>query len=670
MCGFCGVLDPDLPAADQLGAAVTAMTETLVHRGPDDAGLWLDASAGIALGHRRLSILDLSPLGHQPMVSHSGRYLLAFNGEIYNHAELRRDLGESLPWRGHSDTEVLLAAIEHWGLASTLTRLNGMFAFALWDRQSRRLGLARDRLGEKPLYYGWNRGRLLFGSELKALVAHPGWQGALDRDALAAYLRLCYVPAPHSIYRGIRKLEPGTFATLEPGQREPRVEVYWSARAAVERGLADPFAGSQAEALETLEHLLMDAVDLRMHADVPLGAFLSGGIDSTTVVALMQAQSPRPVRTFSIGFHEAGFNEAEDARRVAAHLKTDHTELYVTARDGLATIPSLPSHWDEPFADSSQIPTLLVSQMARRDVTVCLSGDGGDELFGGYSRYLWTRDTWRRIGWVPLRMRRALAAAVTGISTRTWDRLLSPLTAVLPGPLRIANPGDRLHKAIDVLTGDSPEALYLRMVSHWKDPAALVIGAREPLTVLTDPLRRAQTPSITESMMYMDSVLYLPDDILVKVDRASMAFGLEARVPLLDHRVYELAWSLPLAWKVQGGLGKLPLRRILARHVPPALIDRPKMGFGIPLAEWLRGPLRDWAEHLLDAARLRADGLLRDEPIRALWAEHLTGRRNWAYYLWDVLMFQAWLDTNRAHLSKGLEPSWDQTHGGSPSSSR
>ncbi len=656
MCGFCGVIEPGAAAEPALRQALERMNQTLLHRGPDDGGLWLDAAAGVGLGHRRLAILDLSPLGHQPMASPDGRYVLAYNGEIYNYQALRRAIGDDYPWRGHSDTEVLLAWLSRRGTAATLTECNGMFAFALWDRQARRLTLARDRLGEKPLYYGYNRGRFLFGSELKAITAHPGWQGELDRDALAAYLRLSYVPAPHCIYRGIRKLAPGTYATLTPGQEEPTLHTYWSARAAAEQGLAAPFQGPEAEAVGALERLLMDAVGLRMRADVPLGAFLSGGIDSSTVVALMQAQSQRPVRTFTIGFHEAGFNEAEDARRVAAHLGTDHTELYVTAQDGLATIPSLARLWDEPFADPSQIPTLLVSEMARRAVTVCLSGDGGDELFGGYSRYLWTRDTWRRIGWVPLALRRAAAAAVTGIGTGTWDRLLAPFARFLPGPLAIANPGDRVHKAIDILTGDSPESLYLRMVSHWKDPAALVIGATEPSSVLTDPARRARTPSITESMMYMDSVLYLPDDILVKLDRASMGVSLESRVPLLDHRVYEFAWSLPLAWKVRGRRGKLPLRRILARHVPPALFERPKMGFGVPLAHWLRGPLRDWAEDLLAAERLTRDGILRPAPIRVRWAEHLAGRRDWSYYLWDLLMFQAWLDLARSGGALGARP--------------
>lgn len=648
MCGFAGVIETAGCSKPGLESAIQRMTDSLSHRGPDDSGLWIDPEAGVALGHRRLSILDLSHLGHQPMISPCGRYVLAFNGEIYNHLDLRRGFGAGHPWRGHSDTEVLLALLARYGAEATLTRLNGMFAFALWDREERRLTLARDRLGEKPLYYGFNRGRFLFGSELKALVVHPHWQGELDRNALASYLRLSYVPAPHSIYRGIAKLLPGTYASLLAGQRELEVRDYWSARVAVERGLREPFRGGEHEAVDALDRLLRDAVARRMQADVPLGAFLSGGIDSTTVVALMQAQSERPVRTFSIGFHEDGFDEAQHAKQVARHLGTEHTELYLTGQNCLDTIPRLPELWDEPFADPSQIPTLLVSEMARRSVTVCLSGDGGDELFGGYSRYLWTRDTWARLGPVPLGLRRAVARAVTGLSPRSWNRLLAPFRSLLPEPLAIANPGDRLHKAIDVLTGDSPEALYLRMISHWKDPSAVVIGGREPQTVLTDPGQRPHTGTITESMMFMDSVLYLPDDILVKVDRASMGVSLEARVPLLDHRVYELAWSFPLAWKVKGQVGKRPLRSIVERYVPGRLLDRPKMGFGVPLEDWLRAPLRDWAEDLLSVERLSRDGVLEPAPVREKWSEHLSGRRNWSYYLWDVLMFQAWLDRSRS----------------------
>lgn len=647
MCGICGIVDSRDPAEEALRSAVARMTSALSQRGPDDFGLWTEPAIGIALGHRRLSILDLSPQGHQPMVSPCGRFVVVFNGEIYNHRPLRERFGDAYPWRGHSDTEVLLALLVRHGVEGALRQLNGMFAFALWDRAERKLTLARDRLGEKPLYYGWNRGRFLFGSELKALTAHPRWRGELDRDALASYLRLSYVPAPYSIYRGISKLSPGTYATLSVGRREPEVRCYWSARDALEQGLSDPFQGSEREAVDALEALLRDAVALRMHADVPLGAFLSGGIDSTTVVALMQAQSAPPVRTFSIGFHEDGFDEARHAKQVARHLGTDHTELYVTGRHCLDAIPRLPTLWDEPFADASQIPTLLVCEMARRSVTVCLSGDGGDELFGGYSRYLWTRDTWARVGPIPLGLRNGLAWAVTRLSPGVWDRLLGPFRSLLPGPLAIANPGERLHKAIDVLTGDSPEALYLRMLSHWRSPDQLVLGAREPATVLTDPDLRPETGSITESMMFMDSVLYLPDDILVKVDRASMGVSLEARVPLLDHRVYEFAWSLPLEWKVQGRTGKRPLREIVERHVPSRLLDRPKMGFGVPLQDWLRGPLRDWAEVLLSPERLSRDGVLASGPVREKWAEHLSGRRNWSLQLWDVLMFQAWLDHAR-----------------------
>ena len=644
MCGFCGVVDPSLPAEDALRGAVSAMNDTLVHRGPDDGGLWLDPQTGVGLGHRRLSILDLSPSGHQPMVSPCGRYVLAFNGEIYNYRALRQQIRGDFPWRGHSDTEVLLAWIAERGLAATLPALNGMFALALWDRRERRLSLARDRLGEKPLYYGWNGGRFLFGSELKALAAHPGWQGELDRDALAVYLRLSYVPGPLSIYRGIHKLPPGTSAILESGRETLRIADYWSARDMALRGVRDPFPGTEEESTVALESLLLDAVGLRMQADVPLGAFLSGGIDSSLVVALMQAQSERPVRTFTIGFHEQGFDEAVHAARIARHLGTDHTELYVTAQDGLDTVESLPRLWDEPFADPSQIPTLLLSRMARQSVTVCLSGDGGDELFGGYTRYLWTRDTWRRIGWIPLGVRQALAGAATGIAPATWDRMLRPFGRLLPGPLAIANPGDRLHKAMDILTGKSPESLYRRMVSHWKNPESVAVGAREPQTALEGPPLKSRRTGITENMMLIDSVMYLPDDILVKLDRASMGVSLEARVPLLDHRVFELSWRMPLAWKVRGRVGKRPLRRILDRHIPRALLERPKMGFGVPLHDWLRGPLRDWAEALIDPARLAREGYLRPRPVREKWDEHLSGRRNWSYYLWDVLMFQAWLE--------------------------
>jgi asparagine synthase (glutamine-hydrolysing) len=623
---------------------VEAMAARLVHRGPDDRGAWTDVAAGFAVAHRRLAVIDLSPQGHQPMHSHCGRYVLAYNGEIYNHLAMRRDLGPELPWRGHSDTEVLLAWIVRHGVASALAEANGMFAFALWDRHERCLTLARDRLGEKPLYYGHHRGVFLFGSELKALTAHPAWHGELNRDALAAYMRLGYIPAPHSVYLGIHKLEPGSFLTLRSLQAAPVLSHYWRAIDAVQRGFSAPFVGSEAAADAAIETLLRDAIGKRMLADVPLGAFLSGGIDSTTVVAIMQSLSSRPVRTFSIGFHDPGFDEAAHAGAIAAHLGTEHTELYLDAKQCLDTVAHLPRTWDEPFADPSQIPTLLLCAMARREVTVALSGDGGDELFGGYTRYFRTRRLWAAMGWLPLRLRRALARGIHNTPPMVWDTLLRPFGRLLPGPLTAPGGRERIQQATDILTPESPEALYTRIISHWKDPAAIVTGAREPSTVLTDRAHRPATNGIIEAMMFMDSVLYLPDDILVKLDRASMAVSLEARVPLLDHRLYELAWSLPLRFKVSGGRGKLPLRRIVGRYVPAELLERPKMGFGVPLAEWLRGPLRDWAEALLASDRLAREGWLAPGPIRRVWAEHLAGRRDWSFYLWDVLMFQAWLE--------------------------
>ncbi|MEY6432697.1 asparagine synthase (glutamine-hydrolyzing) [Thioalkalicoccus limnaeus] len=643
MCGVCGLWQPGGGDAAALRARIASMTATLAHRGPDGTGTWVDAAAGIAFGHRRLAVLDLSPHGHQPMVSADGRYLLTFNGEIYNHRSLRAALPSDTSWRGHSDTEVLLAALAHWGVPRALERLNGMFAFALWDRRDRTLVLARDRLGEKPLYYGWAGRHFLFGSELKALRAHPDWSGDVDRDVLALFLRLGHVPAPYSIHRGIRQLGPGTFATITDPSRDPALTCYWSAAAIAERGQHEAFDGDRHEAIKTLEELLRDAVALRMQADVPIGAFLSGGIDSSTIVALMQAQSRQAVRTYSIGFAEAGYDEAPRARAVAHHLGTDHTEHYVTPEEALAVIPRLPDLWDEPFADPSQIPTHLVATLARRDVTVCLSGDGGDELFGGYTRYLWAARTWKAIGWVPLSARHALASGIQRVSPHVWNGVLRPVARWLPGPLAIHHPGDRLHKASEVLIADTPVALYRRFLSHWKHPEALVHGATEPITALTDPRRWPNLGDFRALMMYLDSVGYLPDNILVKVDRATQGIGLEARVPLLDHRVYEFAWRLPLAWKLTGTIGKRPLRAIVERHVPKELIERPKMGFGVPIDHWLRGPLRDWAEALLDERRLRDEGYLQPEPIRRAWHEHLSGTRNWSYQLWDLLMFQAWL---------------------------
>jgi asparagine synthase (glutamine-hydrolysing) len=652
VCGISGILAGPIPGtlADIAGLA-GRMADTLTHRGPDDRGVWADPTLGIALAHRRLSILDLSPAGHQPMASASGRFTVAFNGEVYNHVELRRDLeraGLAPAWRGHSDTEVLLAACDAWGLPATLIRLTGMFAIAMWDRAENSLCLARDRLGEKPLYYGLLGGHLVFASELKALRVLP-WGGLeVDRDSLALMLRFGYVPTPHSIYRGIGKLPPGCWLRVPRqalgGPDLPAPQAYWSAREVAERCQVDGFAGDSTEATHELERVLGAAVASQMHADVPLGAFLSGGIDSSVVVALMQARSERPVQTFTIGFHEAGYDEAQSAKAVAAHLGTAHTELYVTPADAMGVIADLPYLYDEPFADSSQIPTFLVARLARSAVTVSLSGDGGDELFGGYNRYSWARHIWRRLGPIPPALRRGVAAALTGVSPAGWNRLFRGFRRLVPPGLRYANPGDKLHKLADILAVGSPEALYLGLVSFWRKPSDLVIGAREPATPLTDSAQWTRLPELEHRMMYLDLVTYLPDDILVKVDRAAMGVSLETRVPLLDHRVVEFAWRLPLSLKIREGQGKWLLRQVLYRYVPPALVDRPKMGFGVPIDHWLRGPLKPWAEALIEPKRLKAEGYFNPGMIRQKWLEHQSGRRNWAYYLWDVLMFQAWLE--------------------------
>ena len=649
MCGFAGFLQRgDVVAAEAMADVVTRMADTLEHRGPDDFGAWTDAAAGIALGHRRLSIIDLSPEGHQPMRSPSGRYVIAFNGEIYNFQDLRHELErDGYGWRGHSDTEVMLAGFERWGVEGALQRFNGMFAFALWDRTERLLHLARDRLGEKPLYYGWIGRTLLFGSELKALRAHPAWRADIDRDALASYLRHNYVPTPYSIYQGISKLPAAAYLTVSSNDADtPTPRAYWSLREAAESGVKRPLLSSDREAVDELDALLRDAVRIRTVADVPVGVFLSGGIDSSTVVALMQAQSARPVKSFSIGFDEEAYNEARHAKAVAQHLGTDHTELYVTPEEAMGVIPTLASIYDEPFADSSQIPTILVSRLARREVTVTLSGDGGDELFCGYVRYFWGRRIWGKIGRVPSRLRTLAGRAITSLSPQSWNTLVGGMTRLMPATALGEVTGDRLHKLAEVLSVPTADVLYHGLVSHWPRPDTIVYGSTEPATALTDPGRRAALDDFTARMMYLDGISYLPDDILVKVDRASMSVSLEARVPLLDHRVVEYAWRVPLSMKLRDSHGKWLLRQVLYRYVPQKLVERPKMGFGVPIDSWLRGPLREWAEDLLGERKLREGGHFDPVPIREKWAEHLSGSRNWQYWLWDILMFQAWLDTN------------------------
>ena len=662
MCGLLGFFGGIAGNANSDDALLRRMSDTLIHRGPDDGGYWCDSEQRIGLGHRRLAIVDLSPAGHQPMVSASGRYVIAFNGEIYNHLALRGELGraascsESLSpspspacgrgenfWCGHSDTETLLAGIEAWGLEAMLRKSTGMFAIALWDKQTCTLTLARDRMGEKPLYYGW-QGRgdervFLFGSELKALKAHPAFAAGIDRGALCLLLRHNYIPAPYSIYQDIAKLEPGCLLSVSLAQPEPRIWKYWDAVAVARAGVAQPFAGTADEAVDALEVLAKDAVRQQMMADVPLGAFLSGGIDSSTVVALMQAQSSRPVKTFTIGFNEEGYNEAVHAKAVAAHLGTEHTELYVTPAQAMEVIPRLPSLYCEPFADSSQIPTFLVSQLAKQHVTVSLSGDAGDELFCGYNRYQITDTLWRKLSLAPASLRGLAAKGITSIAPGTWDRL----ARFLPGAAAYASLGDKLHKGAGVLSSQTVDELYMGVVSHIGNPSEWVIDGHEPATHLTGLRPQLDGLCAVEKMMALDTISYLPDCILAKVDRAAMGVSLESRVPFLDHRIFEFAWSLPLEYKLREGQTKWPLRQVLYRHVPRELIDRPKMGFGVPLHDWLRGPLRDWAESLLDEARLQREGYFHPAPIRQMWAEHLSGQRNWMAHLWNVLMFQAWL---------------------------
>ena len=639
MCGIVGYWNKN--GAEE-GSTIDKMATEIRHRGPDDAGIWLDEGSGLALAHRRLSIIDLSPAGHQPMVSPCGRFILVYNGEIYNHQDLRADLENEdghFDWRGHSDTETLLAGLRHWGVEGTLERLNGMFAFALWDKAEHALFLARDRMGEKPLYYGSSGGSFLFGSELKSLKAHPHWRGDIDRNALTLYMRHNYVPTPWSIYQGISKLPPAHFVVVrETGKEVSEPKCYWNLGKIAARGSANT-KGSPEELIDELDELLRDAVGKRMVADVPLGSFLSGGFDSSMVVALMQAQSTRPVKTFTIGFHEKGYNEAEQAKAVAKHLGTDHTELYVTPKEAMAVIPRLPTIWDEPFSDSSQIPTFLISELARQHVTVSLSGDGGDELFCGYSRYTQGYRIWKLMCLLPGPLRRTLGRLLQAFPGAPLESLIR----FLPKRFQIPHLADRLPKLADVIKEDSGESYYRRLVSHWKDPVAVVLRGVEPLTIFETPERLPKLSGLRERMMYMDSLTYLPDDILTKVDRASMAVSLEARVPLLDQRVVEFSWRIPMSLKVRDGKGKWLLRELLYRYVPRKLMERPKMGFGVPIDAWLRGPLREWAEELLDEKKLREEGFFDPAPIRKIWQEHVTGQRRCHYYLWDVLMFQAWL---------------------------
>jgi asparagine synthase (glutamine-hydrolysing) len=695
MCGFIGFITTDKNVLSRAESEVNKMALTIQHRGPNDAGAWFNASAGVALGFRRLSILDLSRAGHQPMLSASGRYVMTFNGEIYNHKDLRDLLSTSQHsqfshlWRGHSDSETLLACFEAWGLEKTLQKTVGMFAIALWDTQTHTLHLARDRFGEKPLYYGWaitpstDATAFLFGSELKALRAYPGFANPVNREALALYMRFTYVPAPYSIYQKIFKLEPGCMLSIRANNstsqqhsnlfdaihvpsvpteplRPPalkgglRVHRWWSLATAVELGTQNQMI-SEEVALKTLEQCLKDAVRVQSLADVPLGAFLSGGVDSSCIVALMQAQSSKPVKTFTVGFEEAGFDETPHASAVARHLGTDHNEFFVSAKQAQEVIAELPTMYDEPFADSSQIPTHLVCKAARQQVTVALSGDAGDELFGGYNRYFWGPRIWSRLAFMPYPARQALGVAIKALPTWGWDALSRPVNALLPESKNFVRAGDRAHKLAARLGGvHNLDDFYSSLVSEWQDPAKVVKGngweigvnLQVPASMLSDPLPAAGAEQHQLRMMYRDTMTYLPDDILCKVDRAAMATSLETRVPFLDHRIAELAWRLPLNMKIRDGQGKWALRQVLYQYVPKELIDRPKAGFAIPVGQWLRGPLRDWAEALLDEKRLELEGYFYPKPIRDKWLQHLTGRYDHTTSLWAVLMFQSWLESS------------------------
>ena len=659
MCGIAGLLAPGSGDADGISATLKKMTHSLAHRGPDAEGYWTEGE--VALGHRRLSILDLSDAGAQPMRSESGRHVIVFNGEIYNHLDMRRDLAadEAAPdWRGHSDTETLLAGITHWGLDETLQRAKGMFALALWDRSKKRLSLARDRMGEKPLYWGWAGQALVFGSELKALRAHPNCPTEVCRDALAQYLRFMYVPAPRSIHPGLYKLEPGTILTVDgtppatppedlvrPGGHHGSISIrrYWDLNSEIEAGAQNQIE-DEGDAVAALGEVLSKTVRRQMISDVPLGAFLSGGLDSSAIVALMQAQSARPVQTFTIGFDEAAFDESPYAAAVARHLGTEHTKLRVTDADARNVIPLLPDLYDEPFADSSQIPTFLVCRAARQHVTVALSGDGGDELFGGYNRYIRGPGLWKHLSKMPKPIRQVSGHAAQAMPEKAWDMIGGAYNRLRPGSAGISGLGTKAHRLGERLRlTDSLDDLHRNMASTWIEPETVMVGnISEPPSRLDDPLPAFGADDPAMRMMVQDMRSYLPDDILCKVDRAAMGASLETRTPFLDPDVIALSTRLPMAMKIRDGQGKWALRQVLYQQGPREIIERPKVGFTIPIGIWLRGPLRDWAEELLSHERLAKDGFFDPEIIRKTWTEHLSGRRDWSERLWTILMFQAW----------------------------
>ncbi|HMO18894.1 MAG TPA: asparagine synthase (glutamine-hydrolyzing) [Oligoflexia bacterium] len=643
MCGIAGYFKGTYHSNTDSKELVKKMALAIRHRGSDSSGEWTDPEAGIALSHRRLSILDLSPAGHQPMMSPSARYVISFNGEIYNHLELRENL-ENVHWRGHSDTETLLAGFDDWGIAQTIKKTVGMFAIGVWDRKEKELILIRDRMGEKPLYYGWQGGSFIFASELKPFKVHPDFMGEIDRDSLALYLRHGYINAPYSIYQGIKKLIPGSILTLKgtvSTGEYPEPQKYWCLDEVVLSGRNNQFEGSDEEAVNELERVLMQSVKGQMISDVPLGAFLSGGIDSSTVVALMQAQSSKPVKTFSIGFNEKGYDEAVYAKAVARHLGTDHTELYVTPKEAMEVIPMLPSLYDEPFGDSSAIPTFLVSQLAKQHVTVSLSGDGGDELFGGYGRYASAEKLWNKISLIPYPLRKILSPLICFLAMDVGKPLIINAKNVLPNGFDYSNL-DRAGALSKYLACKDEKEYYHTAVSSWRFPEKMVINGKEPVTPHTDRSDTLPFHSHTERMMYTDMLSYLPGDILAKIDRAAMGVSLETRVPLLDYRVVEFSWKLPFNMKVRDEQAKWILKEVLYKYVPKELLDRPKMGFGVPVDYWMKTDFREWGEELLTEKRLKEEGIFNSRMIRDKWQEHQTGIRNWKESLWFVLSFQAW----------------------------
>jgi asparagine synthase (glutamine-hydrolysing) len=639
MCGIAGYIG-QIPSSYN---CLERMVREIRHRGPDDRGIWKNDEVGIGLAHARLSILDLSSAGHQPMHSASKNFVIVFNGEIYNHKNLRSELESysHINWSGHSDTETLLAAIERWGLEKTLKKTKGMFAIALWDKRSEKLSLACDRIGEKPIYYGWVNGHFVFASELKAIKKFPDFKNPIDRNSLALFLRFNSIPAPHSIYQDIYKVEAGQIIQIQAGSKQINKHNYWSVEEVYKKGSLSPFTGSSEEAVNQLNKLLLSAISSQMQSDVPLGAFLSGGIDSSTVVALMQSQSNHKVNTFTIGFNDKEFDEAKHAEMVAQYIGTNHFDMYVSDNDALNIIPDLPNIYDEPFGDSSQIPTYLVSKFAKQKVTVALSGDAGDELFGGYNRYVFAERMFSKVIKTPKLVRQLVSTTIFSIREERWNDLLNGLLSK-----RYANTGNKLYKAANAFSAKSIRDLHFKLVSQIENPSEWLIGSDEYKTPLNDDIERFIELNPTEQMMAYDLITYLPADILTKVDRAAMAVSLETRVPFLDTDVIKFSASLPLNLKIRNGTTKWVLREVLYKYVPKDLIERPKMGFGVPLAEWLRGPLKDWAESLLDEKRLHQEGFFDAEFVRNKWLEHLSGRRNWHHQLWNVLMFQAWLEKN------------------------